>query len=80
MQAINRIKESNRKKRVRLTFRSSSKRGCCYGEGSSQLNLQDVTSKDGTKSQNGELSLSPIGQSSYIANNGNLYHGFYIVY
>ena len=72
MKAINRIKESNRKKKVRLTFRSSTKRGCCYGEGSSQINLQDVTSKDNSKSKNGELSMSPLGQSTYDSKNGML--------
>jgi hypothetical protein len=70
MKAINRIKDSNRKKKVRLTFRSSSKRGCCYGEGSSQINLQDVTSKDDSKSKNGDLSMSPLGQSTYVSKNG----------
>ena len=64
MRAINRIRETRRKKKVKMTFKSTSKRGCSYGESISQTNLQDTTSQNDNKSS--EHSISSCGQTGYM--------------
>ena len=73
MKAISRIRETRRKKKAKLTFKSSSKRGCSYGDSASQNNMQDVISPDVFQNTNGEISISPIGQSTYKGKSGRLY-------
>ena len=64
MRAINRIRETRRKKKVKMTFKSSSKRGCSYGDSISQTNLQDTGSHNDNKSS--DHSVSSCGQTGYM--------------
>ena len=71
MRLVNRIRETKRKKKVKMTFKSSFKRGCTYGESVSQTNLQDANSQHDVNNDNNELSMTACGQSGYLAVNGN---------
>ena len=77
MKIVNRIRETRRKKKVKMTFKSSSKRGCSYADSLNQANLQDSKSQQITKNANNELSISSCGQTSFITMNGKLYFMFY---
>ena len=71
MRIVNQIRENRRKKKVKMTFKSSSKRGCTYGESLSQTNLQDTNSQHDNKNTNTELAMSSSSQTGYLAVNGN---------
>ena len=72
MRIVNQIRETRRKKKVKMTFKSSSKRGCTFAESLSQSNLQDTISQHDNKNTNTELSMSSCSQPGYLAvTNGN---------
>ena len=71
MRIVNQIRENRRKKKVKMTFKSSSKRGCTYGENLSHTNLQDTNSQHDNKNTNTELAMSSSSQTGYLAVNGN---------
>ena len=76
MKIVNRIRETRRKKKVKMTFKSSSKRGCSYADSLSQANLHDSKSQPDNKNTNHELSISSCGQTSFMVMNGKLH--FYL--
>ena len=71
IKVINRIKDAKRKKKVRMTFKSSTKRGCIYGEPSSstETNLQD--GNEGNKfNSNGQHLKSPQVPTNNVDDKG----------
>ena len=75
IKVINRIKDVKRKKKVRMTFKSSTKRGCIYGEPSSstETNLQD--GNDNNKfNGNGQHLKSPHIPTHNVDDNGEFIH------
>ena len=77
MKIVNRIRETRRKKKVKMTFKSSSKRGCSYADSLSQANLHDFKSQQENKNTNNELSISSCGQTSFMTMNGKLHFLYY---
>ena len=69
---INRIKDGKRKKKVRLTFKSSLKRGCTYESTTSQVNIHDNSGSEEIVNSNGQLSRSLPCQAAKGGENGNL--------
>ena len=75
IKVINRIKDVKRKKKVRMTFKSSTKRGCIYGEPSSstETNLQDGN-ENNKFNGNGQHLKSPQITTHNVDDKGEFIH------
>ena len=80
MKIVNRIRETRRKKKVKMTFKSSSKRGCSYAESLSQANLHDSKNQLDNKNVNNELSISSCAQTSFMTMNGKPNFCFILIF
>ena len=72
MKTIGRIRGSKRKKKVLMTFKSSTKRGRTCGESACRLNGHDSLNNEENENTNGEVMTPLCGQANNDVVNGGL--------